>query len=71
MSDSKGPVKALSDEYAELLGMTVSNSPVTVGSGDTLFVIDMQNDFAPGGSFAVEEGDKIVGTIANLMTLFR
>lgn len=33
----------------------------------TLVVIDVQNDFLPGGSLAVKDGDKIVGPIVELM----
>jgi nicotinamidase/pyrazinamidase len=35
-----------------------------------LIVIDMQNDFCPGGALAVEEGDKIVPGINALMSDF-
>lgn len=35
-------------------------------STDALVVIDMQNDFCPGGSLAVEGGDNIVPTINRL-----
>jgi len=35
-----------------------------------LIVIDMQNDFCPGGALAVSEGDQIVGGINALMDDF-
>ncbi|WP_026837102.1 bifunctional nicotinamidase/pyrazinamidase [Gillisia sp. JM1] len=35
-----------------------------------LIIIDMQNDFIPGGSLAVPEGDKIVPIINNLQEKF-
>jgi len=35
-----------------------------------LVVVDMQNDFCPGGSLAVNEGDKIVPIINSLMDKF-
>ncbi|MDB6181129.1 bifunctional nicotinamidase/pyrazinamidase [Paracoccus fistulariae] len=35
-----------------------------------LIVIDMQNDFCPGGALAVEGGDQIVQPINRLMTQF-
>jgi len=35
-----------------------------------LLVIDVQNDFCPGGSLAVEEGDQVVPVINRLMPLF-
>ncbi len=37
---------------------------------DALLVIDMQNDFCPGGSLAVAEGDAIVPLINNLVSRF-
>jgi len=33
-----------------------------------LIIIDLQNDFCPGGALAVNEGDKIVPVINNLLT---
>ena len=38
-----------------LTQMTISPQP-----GDALLVIDMQNDFSPGGALAVQDGDKII-----------
>ncbi|WP_455382456.1 bifunctional nicotinamidase/pyrazinamidase [Salinispira pacifica] len=35
-----------------------------------LLVIDVQNDFCPGGSLAVKEGDRVVPVINRLMSLF-
>jgi nicotinamidase/pyrazinamidase len=35
-----------------------------------LLVIDVQNDFCPGGSLAVEEGDAVVSVINSLIPLF-
>lgn len=37
----------------------------------TLLVVDMQNDFCPGGSLAVTDGDTIVPLINRYMKLFR
>ena len=38
-----------------------SNSEgVTLGDGDALILVDMQNDFLPGGSLAVMGGDEII-----------
>lgn len=39
-------------------------------ANEALVVIDMQNDFCPGGALAVQEGDRIVSGIAELMTGF-
>ena len=38
--------------------------------GRVLLVVDVQNDFCPGGSLAVEEGDQVVPVINRLMPLF-
>jgi nicotinamidase/pyrazinamidase len=38
--------------------------------GDALIVIDVQNDFCPGGALAVAEGDAIVAGINALMDTF-
>jgi nicotinamidase/pyrazinamidase len=35
-----------------------------------LLIVDVQNDFCPGGSLAVEEGDHVVEVINRLMPLF-
>lgn len=35
-----------------------------------LLVIDVQNDFCPGGKLAVNEGDKVIGPINKMMQMF-
>lgn len=35
-----------------------------------LLVVDVQNDFCPGGALAVPEGDKVVPVINNIMPMF-
>lgn len=37
---------------------------------DAFLVIDVQNDFCPGGALAVPEGDEVIGPINRLMGLF-
>jgi nicotinamidase/pyrazinamidase len=32
----------------------------SIGTGDALLVIDVQNDFCPGGALPIEEGDRVV-----------
>lgn len=39
--------------------------------GDALVVVDMQNDFMPGGALAVRDGDSIIPGINTVMELFR
>jgi nicotinamidase/pyrazinamidase len=41
------------------------------GAERVLLIIDVQNDFCPGGSLAVEEGDAVVPVINAIMPLFR
>jgi nicotinamidase/pyrazinamidase len=38
---------------------------------DALLVVDVQNDFCPGGALAVPEGDAVVPLINRIMGLFR
>ncbi len=40
------------------------------GAERVLLIIDVQNDFCPGGSLAVEEGDAVVPVINAIMPLF-
>lgn len=44
--------------------------PLTVGPHDALVVVDPQNDFLPGGSLAVAEGNRIFAPINRVMPLF-
>lgn len=42
-----------------------------VADTDALIVVDVQNDFCPGGALAVPHGDDVVGVINKLMPRFR
>jgi len=42
----------------------------TAGERDVLLVVDIQNDFCPGGSLAVPRGDEVVPVINALATKF-
>lgn len=44
---------------------------VTLQKGDALIVVDMQNDFMPGGALAVEEGDAFIDGVNRLMKVFK
>jgi nicotinamidase/pyrazinamidase len=44
---------------------------ITGGVDDMLVVIDVQNDFCPGGALAVGDGDAVVPVINRLMTQFQ
>jgi nicotinamidase/pyrazinamidase len=43
---------------------------MTTGESDVLLVIDVQNDFCPGGALAVPRGDEVVPTINRLAGRF-
>ena len=43
---------------------------LTVGDHDAFLVVDIQNDFCPGGNLAVPHGDEIVPVVNNLMQKF-
>ncbi|HEY1246762.1 MAG TPA: bifunctional nicotinamidase/pyrazinamidase [Hyphomicrobiaceae bacterium] len=44
---------------------------IKVGDSDVLLVIDVQNDFCPGGGLPVPEGDRVVSAINALARRFR
>jgi nicotinamidase/pyrazinamidase len=43
---------------------------MTIGDNDVLLVIDVQNDFCPGGSLPVPEGDQVVPIVNRLARRF-
>jgi nicotinamidase/pyrazinamidase len=44
---------------------------IKIGDSDVLVVIDVQNDFCPGGGLPVPEGDRVVPVINGLARRFR
>lgn len=42
----------------------------SIGPGDALLVIDVQNDFLPGGSLAVGDGDAVIAPLNRVLALF-
>jgi nicotinamidase/pyrazinamidase len=44
---------------------------VQMEKGDALIVVDMQNDFMPGGALAVKKGDTFLDEVNQLMALFK
>ena len=44
--------------------------PMTLSDGDVLVVVDVQNDFCPGGALAVPQGDIVVPVANRLMAAF-
>ncbi len=47
-----------------------TSMPVTPGESDVLIVVDVQNDFLPGGSLAVTNGDAVIAPINALAQRF-
>ena len=43
----------------------------TLGAGDALLVVDVQNDFLPGGSLAVSRGDEVVPALTRCLAAFQ
>lgn len=41
------------------------------GQGDALIVIDIQNDFLPGGALAVENGDTVIPVLNEYIRIFK
>lgn len=39
-------------------------------AGDALLIIDVQNDFLPGGALAVPQGDEVVPALNQYVDLF-
>ena len=42
-------------------------APITLQPGDALVIVDVQNDFLPGGSLAVPRGDEVVAPLNALI----
>ena len=43
---------------------------IQLHAGDSLIIVDMQNDFLPGGSLAVSDGDKVIAPLNRAIYLF-
>ena len=50
--------------------MTSSDGQITLGDSDVLLVVDVQNDFCPGGALAVPGGGEVVPLINRLAQVF-
>jgi nicotinamidase/pyrazinamidase len=48
-----------------------ANDTAAFGDSDVLIVVDVQNDFCPGGALAVPRGDEVVPVVNGLATRFR
>jgi nicotinamidase/pyrazinamidase len=49
--------------------VTLKKAPV--GLGDALLIVDVQNDFLPGGSLAVKHGEEVVPLLNRYIELFQ
>ena len=50
--------------------MAAATERLTLGIGDALIVVDVQNDFLPGGRLAVPEGDAVVPMLNRYIAAF-
>lgn len=48
----------------------MTDFPLIPGPGDALLLVDVQNDFLPGGSLAVKEGAEVVEPLNRCIELF-
>ncbi|MBN1320673.1 MAG: nicotinamidase [Thermoleophilia bacterium] len=46
------------------------NETILTGAHDALIVVDVQNDFCPGGSLAVPDGDAVIPVINRIVPFF-
>lgn len=45
-------------------------SAIVLGKGDALLIVDLQNDFLPGGALAVPRGDLVIAPVNALVNLY-
>jgi nicotinamidase/pyrazinamidase len=45
--------------------------PITLTPADALIIVDLQNDFLPGGALGVPQGDEVVAPIQQLIDLYQ
>lgn len=48
----------------------MAGSKITLGAADVFLIVDVQNDFLPGGSLAVPQGDAVIPVINRLAPYF-
>lgn len=46
-------------------------SAIVLGQGDALLIVDLQDDFLPGGRLGVPQGDQVIPPINALIALYR
>ena len=52
------------------MGPTVKIDGLNIGAHDVLLVVDVKNDFCPGGALAVAEGDAVIAPIQHVASHF-
>jgi len=65
----KAPDDAISKSFVLL--MTANRSKIPLTSKDALLVVDVQNDFLPGGRLAVPRGDEVIEPLNACIESFR
>jgi hypothetical protein len=50
--------------------MNAEPQHLTLGPGDALIVVDVQNDFLPGGTLAVPQGDEVIPVLNEYIAMF-
>jgi nicotinamidase/pyrazinamidase len=53
------------------MGPTAKSDTLNIGGHDVLLVVDVQNDFCPGGALAVAEGDSVIAPIHRVASIFQ
>jgi nicotinamidase/pyrazinamidase len=46
-------------------------NPISLTPADALIIVDLQNDFLPGGSLGVPQGDEVVAPIQQLIDIYQ
>jgi nicotinamidase/pyrazinamidase len=46
-------------------------APITIRDHDVLLIVDVQNDFCPGGALAIPRGDEVVPLVNRLAARFQ
>jgi nicotinamidase/pyrazinamidase len=54
-----------------LLGEICLKKDFSVGKTDALIIVDVQNDFCPGGALPVSEGDQVIPVLNDYIKIFK
>jgi nicotinamidase/pyrazinamidase len=50
---------------------TKTEESFAIKRGDALIIVDLQNDFLPGGALAVPEGDRVISPLNDVIQKFQ